>query len=394
MNLKRAFYAGLCLWTCRAAAVYAPIPELEKGKAITVYAGAGVQYDSNIFGAATDEVDSIVYQFAPSLAFNASVAPRTFASAAYRLSLDYVADRPGSKALDSHEFAGRVAHTFSPLTELDLSDTFQLSKNPESLLPGIGTVLSTDQSYRRNQFDLRFAHGLTKRTGITTKVRHSFYAYDNAALASELDRSEYLLGLAASHAVLPEILASAEYRFQDIDYDTDGSGRDKRSHFLLAGCDYVLNKRTGLSARAGVERRNRKQERTSTSPFIELAAKYDFGRESYVAAGYAHATEETSNVDLYVDRAVNRFFVNLQQTLTPKSLASASVTWEPGVLRGRRGVSPDRDETNFKAGVAFQYKPAVNWSVSATLDYDRIRSDDPNRGLSRMRSGVSAKFVF
>jgi hypothetical protein len=120
---RRAFLACLLLGALRAGAVYAPVPEIERGKALTVYMAAGAYHDSNIFGSSTEEIASMVYELNPSLVFNASLAPKTFASAAYRLSLDHVVDRPGDKTLDSHEVTARLAHTFSPLTELDLSDT-------------------------------------------------------------------------------------------------------------------------------------------------------------------------------------------------------------------------------------------------------------------------------
>src|ERR1035437_6448043 len=83
----------------RLGAVYAPIPELEKGRALTVYLATGAYYDSNIFGGSTQEISSYVYEFNPSVVFNASVDAKTFVSASYRLSLDYVPDRPGKKEL-------------------------------------------------------------------------------------------------------------------------------------------------------------------------------------------------------------------------------------------------------------------------------------------------------
>ena len=80
-----------------AWAVYAPIPEQEQGKAFTVTVDAGVSHDSNIFGSATNTIDSMVYSVAPKLAFNASVTKQTFLSAAYQLSFDYFDKRPTDK---------------------------------------------------------------------------------------------------------------------------------------------------------------------------------------------------------------------------------------------------------------------------------------------------------
>ncbi|MFT3780619.1 MAG: hypothetical protein QM790_01300 [Nibricoccus sp.] len=374
--------------------VYAPIPEVEQGKALTVYVTSGIGYDSNIFGGSRNEVSSVVYQFNPVLSFNASVDQRTFVSAAYRFSYDYMPDRPGKKSLDSHEVTGRVAHTFSPLMELDVSDTYQVSKNPESLLPGLATTLNTDQSYRRNQFDFRYAMGFTKRTGLTFKMRHTRFDYQDVNLSSSLDRSELLAGVAASHTLLPKLQAIAEYRHLIIDYDTGGSFKNKRSDFILVGLDRAFSARFSITSRVGVERRQREQEQSDSLPYGELGLKYDYGQGSYVSAGYSYSVEETSNIEIYTDTSVNRFFVNLQQALSSKIAATASMTWEPSVLHGRRGVMADQNETNTQTGCALIYKPWKRWSFSATLDRDRVQSDDEFRRLRRTRGSLVAKYVF
>ena len=395
MRVLRIPFFSLCLVVVpRLGAVYAPIPELEQGKALTVYLEAGAYYDTNIFGGSASEISSYVYELNPSVVFNASLDAKTFVSASYRLSLDYIPDRPGRKDLDSHEVTARVAHTFTPLMELDLSDTYQISKNPQSLLPGLATVVNTDQSYRRNQFDARYAAGLTKRTGLTFKGRGTRYDYENADLGRSLNHDEYLAGLAASHAVLPELQTVLEYRHLIISYDSAGDTKDKRSDFVLIGADRVMNAKLALSSRLGVERRRRSGGGNDTLPYAELGLKFDYSQGSYVSVGYGYSVEETSNIELYSDMSVNRFFVNLQQLIVPKIVATGSITWEPSRLHGRLGVRSDLNETNTKLGFALIYRPGKVWSVSATFDYDRINSGDSARQLKRARTGLSAKYVF
>lgn len=393
----RHFRPLLAIWfLClpRLQAVYAPVPEAEQGKALTVYLSGGVYHDSNIFGGSANEVDSLVYAFNPGIAFNASLGGRSFASASYRLACDYIPDRPGKKTLDSHEFTARVAHTFTPQMELDLSDTYQISKNPESLLPGLATVVNVDQSFHRNQFDARFATSLTKRTGLTFKSRHTVYAYNDPGLARSLDRSELLAGITAAHSLLPDLQALVEYRNLMIRYKDDGLYKDKRSHFLLVGVDRAMTDRFSISGRLGFEARRRKGDRNDTLPYAEAGLKYDHGKGSYVAFGYGYSVEETSNTDLYTDISVNRFFINLQQTVTSSLVTTGSITWEPSNLHGRTGVNPDRSETNTQIGIAVVYRLARRLSLSLTVDRDHIRSDDPSRSLKRTRTGLSIKYVF
>ncbi|MBK9989376.1 MAG: hypothetical protein IPP19_01255 [Verrucomicrobia bacterium] len=395
MRVLRAPFLAFCLMVLpRLHAVYAPIPEIEQGKALTAYLSAGAYYDSNIFGRSADEIGSYVYTVDPSLVFNASLDAKTFASASYRLSYDYMPDRPGKKSLDSHELKARIAHTFTPQTELDISDTYQISKNPESLLPGLATVVNTDQSYRLNQFDARFSTGLTKRTGLIFKGRDTRYNFQNEGLSRSLDRVEYLAGIAANHTLLPELQAVAEFRHLVINYNLDGATKNKRSDFALIGADHVLNARVSLSGRLGLEKRRRSGDRDATLPYVELGCKFDYSKGSYLAVGYGHSIEEVSNIELYTDMSVNRFFLNLQHAITGKLIATSSLNWEPSQLHGRRGVRADQNETNTRAGFALIYKPAKTWSVSLSFDYDKIESDDVSRKLLRQRTGLSARYVF
>ncbi|ATC63050.1 hypothetical protein CMV30_03220 [Nibricoccus aquaticus] len=395
-RLKHPIFATACvgLLSASAFAVYAPIPEQEQGKLLTIYATAGAYYDTNIFGAPADELSSMVYQVSPRFVFNVSASDQTLVSASYQLSVDYFVDRPGKQFLDSHSASASVKHTFSPRLEMELSDAFQLSKNPESLLPGLSTVLNTDQSYSLNQLDGRLAANLTKRTGLTFKGRVATFSYDNETLAEELDRSEFLGGLVLTHALLPEIQAVAEYRHQAIRYADGGETKDKDSDFVLAGADYVLSARTALSGRLGAEYRRRKDADDELMPYAELAVKADYAKGSYVSAGYGFSVEEVSNLDVYTDMTVHRFFANVQQVISPRLVATGSLSWEPGKLNGREGVSPDRDETNVKLGVALIHRLNTRWTVSATLDRDDVTSDDPGRMLKRTRGGLTVRCVF
>lgn len=392
MQLTRALFPLLGLCSLPLQAAYAPIPEQEQAKAWAVTLTANVYHDSNIFGAQTGEIDSMVYQVAPQFAVNGSITQQTFASASYKLTLDRVEDRPGDRTLDSHDLSLRLAHAFQPGTTIDLTESYQVAKNPESLLAGI--PLNTDQSFKRNQLDGRFDHALNAKTQASLKARLIDYRYDNAALGSSLDRNETLFGLSASYALLPETRLAGEYRYQDVGYDTGGATKDKESHFLLAGVDYAPGPKLTASARLGVEFRSRAGERSEDAPFAELSAKYDYGDRSFFSTGYVFALEETSNVALYTDTQVHRFFFNLQHVITPAVVGSASINFEPATLQGRRGISPDRDETATRFGAALTYLGRRNWSVSATVDFDRVDSDDVSREMDRSRVGLSARYVF
>jgi hypothetical protein len=375
-----------------AMAVYAPIPDQEQGKALTYRLGASVSHDSNIFGGATGEIDSMVYNFTGELSYNSSVTDQTFVSTSYELSNDHVVDRPGKQNLTNHTLEARVAHAFAQDTNIDLSATYAIAKNPQSLLAG--QPLNTDQSFKRGQFDGRYTTSLNAKTSLVTKYRFVDYSYDTASLATDLDRSEHLLGLETAFQLLPETKLVGEYRYQSIGYDSASSFKDKTSNFFMAGFEHNPGKKLMISGRAGIEDRSRDSGADTTAPYVELSTRYTYNEGSFFAAGYMHTLEEPSDVDRFTDVQVNRFFVNLQHALSGAFTASGSLTYEPSTLQGRRGVEVDHDEDTTRLGLALAWRPTKNWALIGTYDYDDVSSDDPSRGQNRNRLGVNARYTF
>lgn len=391
MNLARVFVAVGLMAALPAWAVYAPLPDQDQNKEWTVSLRAGVSHDSNIFGAASGEISSMVYGFSPKVSYEGSLSDQTFAVFGYTLTLDHIVDRPGDKTLDSHDLAARLAHAFSPTTNIDFSDYYLVAKNPESLLAGL--PINTDQSFKRNEFNARFTTSPQPKVGTVLKFRSVNYDYDNAALATSLDRVENLFGVAGSYDVLPEAKAVIEYRREAIDYRRDASTKNKDTDFVIGGVDYAVAKKMSLSARLGQQWRNRVSGPSTNGLYAEFSTKYDYAERSYLAAGYIRTYEETSNVATYTDTRVNRLFVNVQHAVSALVVASGSVTYEPSQLQGRLG-NPDADETTTRVGVALTWLPTPHWSFSASYDHDNVDSDDAGRGQERERVGVSAGYAF
>lgn len=375
-----------------ALAVYAPIPEQDQGKAFAVRLGAAVSHDSNIFGSPSNEIDSMVYSFTPSLSFNGSVTDQTFLSAGYDLRIDQFSDRPGDKTLDSHTLNARIAHQFAPTTTIDVSDTYSIAKNPQSLLAGI--PLNTDQSFKSNQFNIRYSTAMGQKTNTVLKYRNVMFAYDNAALGANLDRAENLAGLEVSYAYLPTTKLIGEYRYLDVGYDVGGAGKDKQSHYFMAGADYSPNQKMTLTGRLGVENRSRESQSDTTAPYAEFSMRYAHAEGSYIAAGYSYALEEASDPVRFTDTQVSRLFVNFEHKLSALVVATGSLTYEPSQLQGRRGVAVDIDEDTSRVGFGLNWLPNKNWLVGASFDFDRVSSDDVNREQDRTRYGVNARYSF
>lgn len=397
ITFPRALIIGGLLAALPLRAVYAPIPEQELGKDLTVTIKGGVSHDSNLFGSATDPISSVIFSLSPRVTYNRSLTDQTFLSAAYGPTLDYFTDRPGDKLLDSHDAMVRVAHAFSRSTTIDVVDVLTVSRNPESALTGLETTpditLNPDQSFTRNQLDGRFNTPLSPKASLTLKARSVYYNYRNRAIGRSLDRIENLYGLSGDYAVLPELKLVGEVRRQDVYYRKFGEDKNKTSDYVMGGADYHVAKKVSLSGRLGAEWRNRKAEADTTAPYAEFSGKYDFSDRSFVVGGYAYTLEETSDTVRFTDTQVHRFFTNVQHAITALIVASGSFTYEPSVLQGRRGQR-DLDEETVRFGAAVSYLPSKNWTVSISYDYDRVYSDDAPREMRRERVGLNAIYTF
>jgi hypothetical protein len=393
MRLSRAISLGSSLCICAIArAVYAPIPDQEQGKDLTISIEAGITYNNNIFGAATNPISSVVYEVSPKVALNTSVTDQTFFSAYFRPTLDYFDNRPGKKTVYSQSINARVAHAFSKTSTLDLSDSYSYNQNPESLLNGVS--VNTDQTLQSNEFDGHFSFAPTEKLGMLIKARSVYFDYTNAALGSQLNRFENLYGAEADFTLLPDVKLAGEYRHQDVDYSSNPASNNKHSDFLMAGFDYAASAKLSASMRLGGEYRQRAGGSSTTSPYAEFSGKYDYAKGSFISVGYTYSLEETSDPAHYSDEKVNRMFVNVQHAISPLIVASASIDYEPSTLVGRPGQSGNVNEDSTHAGVALTYIPTKNWTISASYDYDDVSSGVAARALNRSRFGLSATVVY
>jgi Putative beta-barrel porin 2 len=392
MRVSRIFFAGASLGFCAILrAVYAPIPVQQQGQDVTISLETGITYNTNIFGAATDPVSSLVYEVSPDITFNSSLSNQSFLTASFHPTLDYFDNRPGEKTIYSQAIDAKLAHAFSKTSVFDVSDAFSSDHNPEALLNGV--PVNSDQSLDSNEFDTRYTFSPVEKLGMAVKARSVYYDYTDQVLGDELNRFENLYGLEFDYALLPELKAAGEYRHQDIDYTTDPQDNNKHSDFLMAGFDYAAGPQMTASLRLGAEYRRRAGLSDETSPYVEFSSKYDYAKGSFVSVGYVYTFEETSDPIHFSDEKTNRLFVNIQHAFSALIVGSASVDYEPAKLVGRPGQT-DIEEDTTHAGVALSYLPTKNWTVSASYDYDFVDSQLSYRGMNRSRYGLSATVVF
>jgi hypothetical protein len=376
-----------------ARAVYAPVPDQQQGRDISISLEAGLTYNSNIFGAATDPIGSWIYELSPNLAFNSSLSDQTFFTSHFHPTLDYFENRPGEKAVYSQAIDARIAHSYSPTSVLDVSDSYSYDQNPESILNG--TQKNTDQTLQSNEFDAHFSFAPTEKLGLVVKARSVYYDYIAAALGDQLNRFENLYGLEFDYSLLPDVKLAGEFRHQDVIYQgNDPFADNKHTDFFMAGFDYAAAPKLSLSFRLGAEYRTLTNQPDQTAPYAEFSLKYDYAKGSFVSMGYTYDLEESSAPQQFSDERVNRMFINIQHQFSPVIVGSASLDYEPSTLVTLPGQGPNIEEDSTHAGVALTYLPTKNWSIITSYDYDFVDSALSYRGLERTRFGLSATYVF
>jgi hypothetical protein len=391
MNFLRVLIASALAAAMPVWAVYAPVPEKDQGKTLVVKGESALTHDSNIFGGAAGAIESTVFQFAPGIAYNASVTDKTFVSLAYDLTLEHYENRPGDKLLDSHMAMARLARAVTPTTTIDLVEIFMAASSPESLLNGL--PLNADQSMIRNEFNGTLASSINQKVSATIKARTVYNKFRNTILGRSLDRIDNLYAGSLDYAVLPELKAVGEVRHLDVFYRKLGELKNKRSDFAMAGVDYAVAKKLTATGRVGAEWRHRSAERGAAVPYSEATAKYTYAPDSFVTVGYMLTIEETSDTARFTDTRVNRYIFNIQHHLTPLIALSAGGTFEPATITGRRG-QPNINEETGRFGAALTYLPTKNWLISASIDIDKVNSAAPGRGVERTRFGVKGSYTY
>lgn len=390
-----AAISSLLVLPSAAFAVYAPIPPLEQGQAITVTAEAALIYDDNIFGAPSGEVESWVLRVSPKVEYNHSLSDNSFLSASYRLDGMFYDSRPTDDTLFNHEFAGRVFYAFDENSELRVSNTLSFIDSPVSLRP-LGGTFQTDQSLKQNVFNARLTGNLSETIGLTGKLRHLYLSYDQTALANLLDREEWMLGLEAFYRSTETTKFVGELRFVDVDYDV-AQAVDSQSILLLGGVDYEVSQRTSLTTRVGIERRDRRLATSKDTNFFgELAAVHRYAQGSYFSTGIRVSTTDTDATSDYADQDGRMIFLNVQHMVSGNIYVSSSISYELADLNPRadRPGLAGIDDKFLRLGLAATYLITDNFSVTASLDIDRFRSDASFREQDRTRFGISARYAF
>lgn len=374
----------------------APLPSEEKGKPFTISAHVRQEYDDNVYTQNVNKQESWKSELIPTFIFNMPL-DRTLISARYTFGLTYFWDRPGDDVNLSHEFVGRVAHTFTERFDIDVRNRLVYAYEPD--LRGPGTTHFVDGNYLINDFSAFARFQWLPRFGNTLEYNNRVIDYDSGYISTYEDRMEHTINLENRWQMLPTSVAVLGYRFNLVEYEQ--LPKSSHSHFLMGGVDHKISDVWMASVRGGAEMRNFDEGDDSLAPYFSLSTSYSYAPNSSASLFYSHSLSLT-DVGLYTVQMSDTVGLNIYHALTPDfgfRLASA-FTWggydaENTIDDDMDGVSAvDFNEFSMYLDAALSY--SINRHLSAELGYifSHLDSELPGRDYDRNRYYIGLRGTY
>ncbi len=374
----------------------APLPVEERGKPFTISAHVRQEYDDNVYTQSVDKQESWKSQIIPTFIFNMPF-DRTLVSARYTFGLSYFWDRPGDDIDYSHEFVGRVAHTFTERFDIDIRDRFVYAYEPDLRSPS--TTRFVDGNYIINDFSAFARFQWLPRFGNTLEYNNRIIDYDSGDISTFEDRMEHTFNLENRWQVLPTSVAVLAYRFNLVEYDQ--LPKSSQSHFLMGGVDHKMSDSWVVSARGGAEMRNFDEGDDALAPYFSLSTSYSYAPNSSASLFYSHSLSLT-DVGLYTAQTADTLGLNVYHALTPDfglRLASA-FTWgdydADHTIDQELGQAEAIDFSEFSMYLDAALSYSITRHISAELGYifSHMDSDLPGRDYDRNRYYIGLRGTY
>lgn len=384
LGLPTAVFAG-----------YSPMTDAQSGHALVVGLDTGLGYDDNIYGAATDEVDSFTAFAAPYLTGVKALGDQGQASLGYQLNARWYENREPDDLLFNHAFQGLVAYKPTERLDISVSDQLRLQDDPETSLTFDDQSLRADQSYWDNDLRARVLGFVTERFGLGVNGRLYGLNYDNADLAEALDRIDKVGGVEGRYRATERLDVVIEGQYQKVHYDKDTDIKGSHSWLVFGGVDYALQEKLRVEGRAGWELRDRNSGDDDTLPYFSGAVRWHYSETSSLRGYVSHRYTEISDPYRYNDARTLSAGVDWLQDLTGRDrlFLSIGASEDFSILQGRGGFD-DVKEDALRAGIALEYKPSKSLRFRAGYDLDLVSSEDDDREQTRNRVSLSAGYSF
>ncbi len=363
------------------------LPTLEDidSKPLTFGVGVDLGYDSNVNTTEFDETESTYLGGSLSADYR-FVTERTIISLGISGGATYYFDQVDAydDVLYSGRIGGSITHAVSD--RLSIDNVFYLSYDFDpNFVTGASTNRRSDEYvYGHNNLSINYLW--TDRLSTATSFNISGTVYEEDAISSSEDRTEYGIGQLVRYALTEQTGARLDYRYRYTDYD---SGISATSHILVAGIDHQFDENTMMVAVAGVEYYENDNDDAQSRPYAELGLNRTLTEDLSIRWANRLGFENVG-VGVYDSNYTYRTNLDLNYRLSEKLTSFAGVSYIYTEYDGEIGNKENLIEGRF--GLNYELTPVVG--LDLTYSYTTLESDVAGENYDRQRVnfGINATF--
>lgn len=353
----------------------------ETKRPITVTAMLREEYDDNIFTSAQNKKSQFKTIVEPSILYNLPLE-NTLLSARYTYGMTYYPDR-GDKDIDnSHEWIGRIDHSFNSRFNVDIRDRLRYTQEPD-IVGGDARSRRSDSSFISNLGSIQGNMQWTPKLGTATTYSNDFLEYDDLTLNRQSGRMINALNHDFRYLLSPTWTAVVGGSASLSDYFF--AKKDSNTYNGLLGVDYALSPQITVGARVGPSITDLDGRGTYLNPYGTVFGNWTLGARTSVEASYTHSVSET-DLENYFLQESDTFSLNGRYQFTPKFYGRLGARLTLGSFDSDLGAGSNRtkiEENVYALDGALGYKIIEQLDLEAGYGFSSVDSTQTTREYDR-----------
>ncbi|MES2307518.1 MAG: outer membrane beta-barrel protein [Verrucomicrobiota bacterium] len=364
----------------------------ESKRPLTVTAQLREEYDDNIYTTKTNKKSQFKTIVEPSLVYNLPLE-NTLLSARYTYGMTYFPDRGAEDFDHSHEWIGRIDHSFSSRFNIDVRDRLRYSQEPD-IVGGDARSRRTDSTFLSNIGSIQGNMQWTPKLGTATTFTNDNLDYDDLTLEKESGRMINSLTHDFRYLMTPTItlVAGGFSNLNDYFY----ANKDSTTIGGSFGADYSLSPQITVGARVGPSYTDLDDGTSYWNPYGNIFGSWTLGARSSVEASYTHSVTETDSTSYYLQES-DSFTLTGRYQFTPKfygrlggRLTLGSFESDLGTTAGTRSTT----ENVLGMDGALGFKLSEYIDLEAGYGFSYVSSDDKSREYDRNQLYLSIRGTY
>ncbi len=364
----------------------------KSGRPITVSASLREEYDDNIFTTKTNKKAQFKTIIEPSILYNLPL-DNTLLSARYTFGLTYFPDRGEKETDSSHEFTGRLNHSFTTRFNVDLRDRVRYSQEPQ-ILEGGARTQRTNSSYLSNLGSIQGNMQWTPKLGTSTSYSNDWLHYEEKELELSSDRTVHTITHDFRYLLTPTITVVVGGFAHADDYVH--ANKDSNTIAGSFGADYSLTPQITVGARMGPSLTEFEGGGDFLTPYGTLYGSWILGARSNVEASFTHSVSET-DLGGYFQQETDTFSFSGKYQFTSHIYGKAGGRLQIGNFdqdQGTTGTTTSFSENVYGVDLTLGYRINQFLDLETGYGYTLVSSDSIAREYDRNRIWIGIRGTY